>query len=397
MSSLNSVGTDRMDGLQVHTTLYQIEALPDCEDPVYRLMAGGDVRRAIGECHELLLRSLVTHVAASAALAVHFAFTPATEPSRRQSRLAITIQVSATDEETAQTLRLLVECSDLAVYYGLRKVQAMDVPHLVSCAEYHITRAEHAVRPLHPPDGNPAIPPLYYGCHPFTQRSDSDGYRGLDRILDRLTEPVLIDMAVTPADVTEERFLHSRYMARLQLVNRFSGYEDEDSAAGDDPFEPDRHIRSGRSSVIRPLRRRDPIADDVLHAQRRFHETLNQPHLAFRMTVTAHTPAVAKLVAASMAESAFQEGSYRLWPHRAGPGRSPLDFSRDVSTLDRVLGEHATAYHGFSRLAHIATVDELLGAFALPVASRSESRCIRKNTEPPIVPREQLLVFGHDE
>lgn len=397
MSPLNSAGMTCPDGLQAYTTFYQIEALPDCEDPVYRLMAGGDVRRAIRECHELLLRTLATHAAGSAALAIRFAFTPAAELSQRQSRLAITIQAASTDEQVAQTLRLLVECSDLAVYYDLRKLPAMGAPTFPGRAGCQITRAEHAIRPLHPPDGNPAIPPLYYGCRPFTQKSDSDGYRGLDRILDRLTEPVLIDMAITPADVTEERFLHSRYMARLQLVNRFLGSDDEDSAAQDDPFEPTRYIRPGRSNVIQPLRRRDPIADDVLHAQRRFHETLNQPHLAFRMGVTAHTPAVAKLVAAFLAESAFQEGSYRLWPCSDEPHRSPLAPSPEVSTLDHVLGEHATPYRGFSRLAHVATVNELLGAFALPVASRSESRCIRKNTEPPIVLREQLLIFGHDE
>ncbi len=285
----------------------------------------------------------------------------------------------------------------------MRESPSSDAPTFQGRAGCHITRSEQAIRPLHAPADNPAIPPVYYVCRQFVPKSNND-YRGLDRILDRVTEPVLIDLMIEPADVTEERFLHSRYLARLHSINRLHGYDDEDGSVQSDPFEPDGYHRSSRSNVIQPLRRRDPIADDILSAHRRFHEALSQPHLAYRMRVMAQTPAVARLIASVVAESAFDEGSYGLWPFSVESTQSAQRQAYAASgeivplrTLDLVLGEHAATYRGFNRLAQVATVDELLAAFALPVASRSGLRCIRKNTEPPIVPREHLLILGHDE
>jgi hypothetical protein len=267
---------------------------------------------------------------------------------------------------------------------------------------YHITRSEQAIRPLHTSADNPAIPPVYYVCRSFIPRSSND-HRNLDRILDRVTEPVEIEMTVEPADITEERFQHSVYMARLQSINRLHGYDEEESVQSD-PFEPDRYHRVGRATVIQPLRRRDPIADDILAEHRRFHENLGEPHLAFSLRVAARTPAVARLIASVLAESAFEDGSYRLWPSDGAPnpsGQHPASASHGNAvtppTLDLVLEKHATAYRAFGRFAHVATVDELLSALVLPVATRGGPRCMRKNTEPPIVPCEQLLIFGHDE
>lgn len=386
-----------------YTSGYRVDSLPDCEDPVYRLIAGGNVSHAVRKCHELLLRTLVMHPAGSATLTIRFVFTPALKPAERQARLAITIHVGANDEQVARSLRLLVECSDLAVYYGLREHTPTDTPSFRGQAGCGITRSEQAIRPLHPPEDNPAIPPVYYLCRPFAPSAAND-YQGLDRLLDRLTEPVLFECVVEPADVTQERFLHSRYMARLQAINRFHSSDDDERGALGDPFEPDAYPRQHRAHVVPPLRRRDPIADDVLSIHRRFHEGLTQPHLAFRMRALAQTPAVARLVAAVVAESAFEDGSYRLWPF--SPQSAPRDHPQahlvtaddtSLPSLDLVLGEHAEGYRGFCRLAHVATVDELLSACSLPLASRSSFRCIRKNTEPPLVPRDALLVFGHDE
>lgn len=383
--------------------LYQVDALPDRDDPVYRAMAGGDVHRAIAECHEHLLRALVTYPAGSAALTLRFAFAPASEPSQRQSRLAVTISARARGQQVAGALRVLIECSDIGAYYGLREVPGGDLPTRRGRASCHVTRIEQAIRPLHAPQDNPAIPPAYYVCLPFQPRTGND-YLALDRILDRVAEPVVVEMVFEPADVTEEQFMHTRYLARLQSVNRVRDYDDEEGGAQADPFEPDTYSRSGGHLVVKPLRRRDPLADDVSYGQRRFHETLTKPQLTFCLRVTAETVAVAQLVASVVAESAFKDGSYHLWAFdtESAPDEVPRGpvLCADTGcppTLELTLGDHASTYRQFRRLAHVATVDELLGAFTLPVASRNPLRCIRGNTEPPLVPREQLLVFGHDE
>lgn len=376
----------------LHKMVYRIEALPDREDPVYRVLAGGDVRPAILECHEHLLRTLTTYPAQSVGMTISWHFQPTDEPALRQTRLSIEIETWARTEEGANALRALIECSDLGVYYGLRSDGQEDSPTPPPGACCHITRIEQAIRPLHPPELNPAIPPCYYLVRPFEPRPDND-YLALDRILDRVAERVILEIAVEPTDVSAEQFLHTQYLARLQSINRFHGSDDEDGCR--DPFEPDTYRRSDQPIIIQPLRRRDPIADDILSNQRRFHESLGRPHLAFRLSVRAETPAIAQLVASAAAESAFRDGSYQLWSLSAGPEEPEPPMS--VPTLDRIMQEHATVYDGFRRLAHVATVNELRGAFTLPVGSRSSLRCSRKNTEPPTVPREQLLVFGHDE
>lgn len=376
----------------LYRMVHRIHAVPDREDPVYGVLAGGDVRGAILECHEHLLRTLATHSAESAGLTIRWRFIPTDEPALRQKRLSIEIETWARTADGADALRVLFECSDLRVFYGFDSISRSDSwasPRRACC---HITRIEQAIRPLHPPDLNPAIPPRYYLSRRFEARCGND-YLLLDRILDRVTEPVLFEMAVEPVDITTEQFLHTQYLARLQSINRFHGSDDEDGCR--DPFEPDSYRRSEQPIVIQPLRRRDPIADDILSNQRRFHESLNRPHLAFRLKVQADTPAVAQLVASTVAESAFDDGSYRLWTLPTEP--EPPDSSMPVSTLERIMPEQATLYEGFRRLAHIATVEELLGAFTLPVGTRNALRCSRKNTEPAAVPREQLLVFGHDE
>jgi hypothetical protein len=47
-------------------------------------------------------------------------------------------------------------------------------------------------------------------------------------------------------------------------------------------------------------------------------------------------------------------------------------------------------------LAHVAPVEELSGVCRLPVASAGQPRCIRRNTDPPFVPAEDMIVLGYD-
>lgn len=382
---------------------YQIATIPDAGDPVNRAIAGGDVAHAIRECNEHLLRTLVTYPDRSATLALRWVFTPAPSPAKRQTRLTIALMARARDANLARNLRVLIECSDLRTYYGLqygRPPRELPTPYGASC---DITRVEQSVQPLHSADSNPAIPPLYYLCHAFSPRSSND-YLLLDRVLDRIGEPVMLEVAVEPVDLSAEQFLHTRSIAQLQSINRAHESDAEDDQLAVDPFEPGAYPRSADLTVIKPLRRRDPIADDILRQRRRFHETLGTPHLRFHLRALAQTPAVAQLMASVVAESAFEEGSYALWPCDFDSEcfrKAQISATRGAvfaqPTLDRVFGEHAAAYGGFAMLGHVATVDELLSAFAMPVAGRGQLRCLRKSTEPASVPMEDLLILGHDD
>ncbi len=54
-------------------------------------------------------------------------------------------------------------------------------------------------------------------------------------------------------------------------------------------------------------------------------------------------------------------------------------------------------YSGLSRLSRVVTVDELLGAFRLAVASATSPNCIRKNTDPLAMSEQNLIIFGQDQ
>jgi len=381
---------------------YHVAAIPDAGDPVNRAIAAGDVIRGIRECNEHLLRTLVTYPPRAATLAFRLVFSPALSAAERQGRLAIMLVVRAQDAHLARNLRVLIECSDLKAYYGLRSGQPRK-PAVCYGASCDITRPERSIRPLHSVDLNPAIPPRYYSCHTFNPRTTNDCLL-LDRVFDRIDEPVMLEVAVEPVDLSGENLLHTRSIAQLQSVNRTHELDAEDDLLCVDPFEPGAYPRHGDLTVIKPLRQRDPIADDILRQRRRFHETLGTPHLHFHLRAFARTPAVAQLMASVFAESAFEDGSYALWPCEPDSECFPqmLDASERGAvfaqpTLDRVFGQHAALYGGFAMLGHVATVDELLSAFAIPVAGRGQLRCLRKNTEPVPISREHLLILGHDE
>ena len=128
---------------------------------------------------------------------------------------------------------------------------------------------------------------------------------------------------------------------------------------------------------IKPLRKSDPLADAVLRSQQTIHDSLSRPHLLFTYQVTAKSKAVAHLVATVAAESAFGAGSYKL-------------------LLTPAESLHPD-YGAFKRMPYLATVEELSGAFRLPVASYASPLCIRKNTDSPIHSELVQIVFGHDQ
>ena len=114
-----------------------------------------------------------------------------------------------------------------------------------------------------------------------------------------------------PVNIQAECMAHTRYLARLESINRDWG-SDGDETDIQDIFDSDTAIRFPSTRTVRPLRRRDPLADDILRTQRRFHETLYQPQLEFAILTMAPSQSVAQLIGSLLAESAFKDGSYRL-------------------------------------------------------------------------------------
>ncbi|HUT79387.1 MAG TPA: hypothetical protein VM285_16940, partial [Polyangia bacterium] len=159
------------------------------------------------------------------------------------------------------------------------------------------------------------------------------------------------------------------------------------------------------AASVKPLHVKDPIADDVLRRQQRFHETLLKPHLRFHIRTFAPTRALARLLASAVAESAFENGSSELLdsvsgePHfeLAAKARQDLLIVPAPALQARLEGRTAQLYQDLAELGGLAPVEELASAFRLPIASHGSPCCIRKNTDPPHENREDMIVLGFEE
>lgn len=226
----------------------------------------------------------------------------------------------------------------------------------------------------------------------------------MDRVLDSVDEEVRITTRIQPEDVSNELMGSTAYLARLEAIGRDTGFREEDLTVVDPPGMGNEGYTSWHDR-IQPLHRRDPLADDLARTHRRFHESLRLPHFLFEICVTAETEATARLVGSIMAESAFQEGSYRLIVssgETSNSGRARASDARGMVGLVPNRQAHwpdmaRSTYGGFGRLCQLASVEELLGAFRFPVASFASPCCIRKDTDPPEVDLKNLVLLGHEQ
>jgi hypothetical protein len=225
-----------------------------------------------------------------------------------------------------------------------------------------------------------------------------------DRVLGGIREAAIINVSVEPVDITAELSAHTRYLSLLQSINRTWDLPD-DEPISQNYFEDTADWHIDRSQSIKPMRHPDPLAEDILRSQQRFHETLRQPHLQFAISVLAQTKAVAQLIGSIVAESAFEDGSYRLLSsdHKE---KGFIEQMKNIQKLTNLpISAHKSLfqikdplyYSGLSRMSHVAPVQELSGIFRFPVAPNSSPCCIRKNTDPPNETRDRFVTVGYDQ
>jgi hypothetical protein len=335
----------------------------------------------------------------SASLSVVMVISPASSATEAQNRLSIFLSSKAIDTDTAQTLALLLERGPIAPYYELAPVQSLPVPREDIRTECHVVRRTESIEPIHLPEMNDRIPPFYYSIQPFCPNEQND-YLLLDRVFSKLCEPAVVEIAASPTDISTELAEHTRYLARLAAINRSWDRDDDDAIRSLDYLGSGAAWRSADSVDVRPLRREDPMADDMLRRQRRFHETLIGPNLSFRIRAMAPTGSTAHLIGSMVAECGFREGAYRLVMDdvcplavdgndlRVGPWALPEKQPKERSVAP---------YEELDRLAHVASADELSGVFRLPIAGHASPCCIRKNTDPTIEKDSELIVVGFDQ
>ena len=382
---------------------FRVRELPDAEYVPYRVVAGGDVCAAISRDCEHWLRILAQLPAATAAAEVRFVYQPSERREALQSRIRIYVRLWARSESVGSLLKSFVTSGPLARFYEFVEESEATVPWDRMRGICDVVRHAQLVRPLHGPEFNANIPEFYYSIEALEPNDDND-YSMLDRVLGNLTERVVVCVAVESADVSEELAAHTDYLRRLEAVNRHWDQDDEEDQAGLDYVGDDSPRPYAFRSGLRPLRHKDPLADNILRQQQRFHDSLRTAHLYFGARVFAESGAVARMVGSVLGESGFCDGSYRLITIERG---DPC-FDDTVAAATGVgvhaipaqerlwKGKDAPRYERLRRLIHVAPVEELAGLFRLPVAGHASPCCIRKNTDPVREDIDDLIVFGRD-
>ncbi|MCY2928060.1 MAG: hypothetical protein NTV86_00925 [Planctomycetota bacterium] len=365
-------------------------------------MAGKDVRRAVQKDCEHLPRTLAGYPPGSATAAIWLRYLPSEEGHDLRQRLSVFLLGQAHQEEVASSLSILLGCGLFRRFYDLKVFDnEVLVPWSSFGATCDVVRRQTMIEPTVTGEHNAYALPTYHAIRSLQPSQDND-YLRLDRALSQLKEPALVEICVEATDIHRELSAHARYLSRLQQVNRTWDCDEDDlpdETVGDGSDETRQSYRS-----LKPLRVRDPLADEILRQARRFHETLSMPHLQFHIRVFAASTPVARLLASIVAESAFDEGSYQLFDSVRGEeffasalhAHSPL-HALATPISKQLLGQrNLRLYDGLWRLANMAPVDELTSVFRFPLASYGSPCCIRKNTDPPVVDKDALVVLGHD-
>ena len=383
-------------------SVYKIGDVPDAQYHQYQMKAGGNVLAGVVQSFKHLLRFISVLPAGSVSASLRFHFEPFPKDKDCQSRLKIYLIVRTDDSGIDRNLEILLEDGPLKDFVRFEKMDGFEAHWDKFEANCEIVRREDLVKPLHDIDQNDRVPPSYYTISSLEPNEQND-YADLDRVLARIEETVILDICVEPADVRSELRDHTRYLSCLQSINRMWDSNEED----DKDILNELNDRSHRSldslKPIQPLRYKDPLADDILRDQQRFHQTLREPHLMFKISVLTESRAVAQLIGSVFAESGFENGSYRL-VHRTRGDRFfekhllsvkalHINSQNDTSILNAATPK---LYAGLARLSRLATVDELSGVFRIPVTLRASPFCIRKNTDPPGSDPRTSIIIGSD-
>ena len=375
---------------------FELIALPDAADSTLRMKTDGDISAAAQADSAHLARTVAELPPGSVTLAFRYIFEPKAGHRHPQQRLSIQVVGRAHDTNVAPALSVLLERDPLHRIFPLEPVAAPDIDWGQYKAACDVARRQSILPATITPELNPAALPQYLQIGRF-EPSNNGNELMIDRILDRLEEPVLIEVAVEPVDVTAQLVAHTRYVAQLQAINRTWETDNEDTDGA-----PWSH--GEWAPWVASLKQRDPLAEDVARTQQRFHETFTCRHLKFHVRVLAASSAVARVIAATVAETAFAGGSYQLFDSAAGDDffasavRNMQELRvTSAPALRRLLGaEPSGVFVPMAELGNLTPVEEFTTMFRLPLGSRGSPRCIRKHTDPPTRDPAEIFVLDCD-
>jgi len=364
---------------------FLIDEIPVCSQHRFVHAYEGPVKNQIYSRSEQLLRLVGTFPPEKITLSFRFYFNPKLA-SGPQDRIKIHIEVKA-PESSRLLAKQIIGKGPLTEFYKIQKNHQPFNDWSYFQAVTEIIRLEEGIKPTDPPGLdirklNELIPDIYYCPHPFKPREGND-FSAVDKTCSFLETPVLIEMTIQPISQENERDIFYWEIVNLIAINSYSR---EDFILGINPMKPFKHLFEPEISGLREIKVKDPLADEILRFNREFYKTLRRPQLLFNVKAWSASQEISQIIASTIAESAFEEGSYRLITYSDSDilFEDSLEASKKLNlylnTGYKPIGDYIQD-KGLSRLSHMASVDELKSLFRLPVAGQSPLRCIWKSTD----------------
>lgn len=372
---------------------FKLAEVPDPNYVGFRGL-GKHPKLAIYDAMTHLLRFLAALGGATCAC-LRYSFTPSHNGSGLQSRLTPLIGIRSRSHRRANELTEFLKAKPFS---GLFPMSEVDQPKVSSIFKgcCIVTRTYGQVPSLVPQDLNALVPSSYFYCKPFEANEQND-YIALDHVLDAQSQRVVVDICIEPIDVTAISTAHTQRQEWLMRIQRAWRLKD-DLHFDFDPLGEKSHSQCGRQ-ILEPLHEPDPAAQDIQRLQQPMQDSFRSPYFRFHTVVLAPTTSAARLVASTVAEGAFEDGSYHL--HTDGRKSAVSYIRKAMSTLTPIdsgmvldIGNECPS--GLSDLIHTASLPELAGLFRFPVAGAGSLHCIRTNTDPPVQREEDLILLGHD-
>jgi hypothetical protein len=361
--------------------------------------ASAAVRNAIGE----FLRSIADTPSGQASASFRYVYVPGSAEADPQSRLALHVTIKSEEESRLNALAIMLEQGALSAYFRFASRPPSEIPWHKLKAVCHVIRSGYVRSALIDPRDNPKGLSHYYAWNPFESRKKAS-FVSLDRTLDVIEGPALIDISVARVDMREDLKCLSRYIEQLEFLDRPSAHVSDNEP--DDPVFFGSQQQPGRSSrLARPTQpKRDPLAGDFAYELRDLGRSMANRCLAFNIRAFARDESTARLLASVVAESSFEDGSFALWTPSPQLDRLATEIEgvkacsvECVSNLsDSFPGEVPRVYRELQRLSCVATVPELEGLCLLPTASHYSPRVIKKDSDPPSIDPEEMLLVGHE-
>ena len=305
-----------------------------------------------------------------------------------QSRLKVYLVINANDEQTLKNISLLIEAGLLSKFYKFKKINSPFLPWDKMGAGSSISRKLKFTTPLHTTDYNYNIPLSYLSLTEF-ERPANQEFLNLDRLLHKVNCPVIFCISAQPVNIAPVLSAHTQYLKHLRSINR-SGRSEYDTASFPNYLSDDATTRAIARKPFIMQKEQDPLADDILRCQQKFHEKLHNPNLFFSVGIFAGNTSTANLISSVFADYAIKDGNFQITTLGKGEHlQNAISKAKQFLpfTLAPLVNESTPRYRAIystlDMLKQICTVDGLSGLFQLPIGSIHSPYCIRQNTDPP--------------